>query len=247
MRTVLVLVLVGLVTGCTSGPRSSEPPIAETGPTVGDKSLAQAVLEVSGRMHDRFAATNRMHYAISLSDLERAHREAKLVADLEEPDILPIWKPYIEDIRAAARGVIATQDPIAAARSMATLGRACARCHQAAKGKVELAGDPPPPTEHELRATMAGHQWAARRMWQGLMAPSTERWTEGARALEGAPLTITAEVGQPPHALGIADDTSRIRMLARRAQTTTELDARAELFGELLGTCARCHATIRDR
>ena len=242
-----VLVVLGLVIGCTSGPRSSDLPPAETQPTVGDKSLVQAMLEIQGRMHERFAAANRMQYAISLSDLGRAHREAKLIADLDEPDVLPMWKPYVDDIRGAARAVMATEDPMAAARTMASLGRACARCHQAAKATLELAQDPMPPTEKKLAATMASHQWAAGRMWQGLMAPSTERWLEGARALEGSPLAITAEVGEPPHALGIADDVARIRMLARRAQTTTELDARTEVYGDLLGTCVRCHGTIRDR
>lgn len=58
---------------------------------------------------------------------------------------------------------------------------------------------------------------------------STERWNEGARALTDAPLAISAEVGEPPHGLGIADDVAKVRLLARRAQTTTELDARTEL------------------
>jgi hypothetical protein len=243
MRSFLVAILLA---ACTTGPRTSDPPTTAS-PRGGDKPLIQAVLEVQGRMHERFAATNRMLYAIAISDLMRAQREAQLVADLDEPDVLPIWKPYVDDIRASARAVIATADTTAAARTMAGLGRACARCHQQANAKLVFADDPAPPSEKPLRATMASHQWAANRMWQGLLAPSTERWNDGARALAEAPLAITAEVGEPPHSLGIADDVSRIRLLARRAQTTTELDARTELYGELLGTCVQCHRTIRDR
>ncbi len=205
------------------------------------------MLAISGRMHERFAATNRMHYAIALSDLDRAHREAQIVADLDEPDVLPAWQPYITDIREAARVVIATADPIAAARTMAGLGRACARCHQASNAKLDLAGTPMPPADPKLRASMASHQWAAGRMWQGLISPSTKHWNEGASVIEAAPLSIAAEIDQPPHGLGIADDVARIRMLARRAQTVTDLDSRTELYGQLLGACVRCHATIRDR
>jgi len=246
MRSVLVLALSLPLAGCTAGPRGSESQRSEPQPGSGVKPLAQAVLEVFGRMHERFAATNRMHHAIALSDLGRAHLEAKLVADLDEPNLLPEWQPYVAEIREAARAVAATDDPIAAARTMAMLGRACARCHQAANAKLDLVGDPMPTAAPELRVTMATHQWAAGRMWHGLVSRSTKSWLEGARALEGAPLAITAEVDQPPHGIGIADDVARIRVLARRAQTTVELDARTELYGEVLSTCVSCHATIRD-
>lgn len=246
MRNLIIAILLA---ACTAGPRTSDPQVAPSthAPPRGDKPLVQAMLEVRGRMHERFAATNRMLYAISTSDLMRAQREAQLVADLDEPDLLPIWKPYVDDIRASARTVIETKDITAAADTMAWLGRACARCHQQASAKIAFKDDPAPPPAKELRTTMESHQWAANRMWQGLLAPSTERWNQGARALAAAPLAITAEVAEPPHSLGIADDVSNIRILARRAQTTTELDARTDLYGELLGTCIQCHRTIRDR
>ncbi len=89
---------------------------------------------------------------------------------------------------------------------------------------------------------MAAHQWAVARMWEGVIGPNDERWNAGAKALQRAPLTIAAETGE----LGIADDVVLIRLYARRAIVTRAMSERAELFGQLLGTCARCHATIRD-
>lgn len=90
---------------------------------------------------------------------------------------------------------------------------------------------------------MASHQWAVSRMWEGVIGPSEERWLAGARALPKAPMTYVAESGE----LGIANDVVTVRMLSRRAEGTKTALQRAELFGQLLGTCVRCHATIRGR
>jgi hypothetical protein len=43
------------------------------------------------------------------------------------------------------------------------------------------------------------------------------------------------------------DDLARIRLYANRALTAGAQDARAELLGTLLTTCAHCHAVLRDR
>jgi len=53
--------------------------------------------------------------------------------------------------------------------------------------------------------------------------------------------------GDLPPEQGVSDDVARVRLLARRALAATTIDARANLYGELLATCAGCHMTIRDR
>jgi mono/diheme cytochrome c family protein len=40
---------------------------------------------------------------------------------------------------------------------------------------------------------------------------------------------------------------AKVRELARRATKLTDQDARAELYGELLSTCAGCHQLVRPR
>jgi cytochrome c553 len=90
---------------------------------------------------------------------------------------------------------------------------------------------------------MASHQWAAARMWEGLIGPSDDRWLEGARTMARSRTTIIAESGE----LGIADDAARTRLLAERATRLGDPDERATLYGEMLATCAHCHHAIRDR
>jgi cytochrome c553 len=204
--------------------------------------LADKVRDAHDRMHQRFDASRRMQQAIALGRLERAHDEAKLVDFLEEPDALPEWREYIDRVRASARSVVATKNLGDAARATGRLGRECARCHEAGKTRIVFAKLSPPPEDPRLAPQMASHAWAAERMWEGLIGPDDARWQLGARRLAAAKVGITAEDGS----LGIADDVSRMHLFARRALVPQSQTDRAQLYGELLATCAHCHAVIRD-
>lgn len=210
------------------------------------QDLPTKVRELRDRMHARLSATRQIERAIAFGDLDAARREAGAVAKLDEPDLLPAWRPYVDQIRASARQIELATGLVAAAKTSALLGRRCAQCHEASGAKIVFAKEPPPPAGAKLPSHMAGHQWATQRLWEGLVGPSNERWLEGARALARAPLAIVAEGDLPPD-LAVGDDVSRIRLLATRAQTAKTQDDRAELYGDLLATCARCHAKIRDR
>ena len=200
-------------------------------------TLAERVAAARERMHARFAAAKASELALALGDLDRARAEARKIAIQDEPDFLPEWRPYLDEIRAAAARVDTSPDTITAAKVMAQLGRECARCHEATDAKIAFPRELPPITE------MASHQWAAARMWEGVIGPSDERWLAGARTLSGSRLTLTAESGT----LGIADDAARVKLFAERAMKPADHDARASLFGDLLASCAHCHAIIRDR
>jgi hypothetical protein len=237
MRASNVLALVACAAGCHAA--------ADPGP---DRNLAQKLLEIREHMHIRFAASNGIRMAVAYGDLKRAQGEARIIAALDEPEILPQWAPYVDNVRAAAFQITKAGDPGAAAKQLATLGWRCAQCHEAVPGtKTAFPKVPSPPPDPKLAAVMAGHQWASMRMWEGLIGPSEERWNQGAAALAKAPLAITAEAGAPGRDLGIADDVARIRLYAARAPKAKTAYDRAQLYGELLATCAKCHSTIRDR
>lgn len=201
--------------------------------------LVDKVRAARERMHKRFEASGRMQHAIALGQLDRARAEARVVNELEEPDALPAWRDHIDRIRAAARKVATAEDTVSAARSSAFMGRQCARCHEAGATRVVF---PKLPAEGSAATQMASHGWAAARMWEGLIGPDDGRWLLGARKLADAKITITAESGT----LGIADDVSRVQLLARRATEPRSQDERSTLYGDLLATCAHCHFVIRD-
>ncbi|MFN0250588.1 MAG: hypothetical protein ACKV2T_27155 [Kofleriaceae bacterium] len=246
MRTPIVFV-IGLI-ACQSTPAPARPTgdgSNDTAPTMAAE-LAEKVRTVQLHMHLRFAAARRIEQAIVFGNLDRARGEAKIIAELAEPDILPMWQPYIDDVRAAGQQVVLSTSLIAAAKTSAILGHQCAKCHTHTEAKITLPTDSAPTDGVRLANDMASHQWATTRMWEGLLIPSTERWNQGATTLAQAPLAIVAEADLPADQ-GVSDDIARIRLLARRALEATSMSDRSNVYGELLATCAGCHATIRDR
>ncbi len=200
----------------------------------------EAVAAAQQRMHERFGALARAQQALMHGDLDRVHAEATTLGTLDEPDVLAQWKPHVAAIRERAAIVHDAADPMAAGHAIAEVARRCASCHQASHAKLVWAEEPPPADRARLAAVMNSHQYAAARMWEGLIGPSDARWLDGARRLAVAPIAITAESS----ALGIADDVAKVHVFARRA---AEVKDRAQLYGDLLATCAHCHAVIRDR
>ena len=192
-------------------------------------------------MHERFKSLDRAEQAIVMSDLGRVQNEAQLLMLFDEPDALAQWQPFFASVKEAASPLAHAKDPIAAGRLVAEVGRRCANCHEATHAKIPLEQLAQPKPDKHLATQMMRHQWAAQRMWEGVIAPSADRWNEGARMLAEAPLTITAESS----ALGIENDVAKVRLLARRA-LDPKTD-RPQLYGELLATCAHCHSVIRDR
>lgn len=229
-----LLLLLAFLAGCPIDPDQS----------AAAEPLGNTLQAADRRMHDRLIGARRIEEAIVHGDLDRAQVEAHAIAVLDEHDALPAWQPYFESVRGAAHEIEQATNPASAARSMAELGRRCARCHQASTARVTFPKEDQPPHDKRLATQMFAHQWAAAQMWQGLIAPSDKQWNAGATALAKAPLAIVAE-GEP--ALGIGNDIARVRLYANRALRAAAPDDRVAIYGDLLATCTHCHATIRDR
>jgi hypothetical protein len=235
MRSILLFVAVGCQVEAVDSPSTK---------TLVDFSAAvQAAQE---RMHVRYTAARQIEIELARSDLDQAKVYAHTISELDEPDALPTWQPYTIAIRNAARQIEITNDIVTAARMTGMLGMRCAQCHVAIKAHVTFPDRPRPSEDPKLASQMLGHQWAAVEMWEGLIGPSDERWLVGARALTTVPINIVAQAKTPAFA-GDIDDVSRVRLYARRALAATTDDARAEVFGTMLATCAHCHALLRDR
>lgn len=239
MRSSWILVVIALA-GCESraAPQRRDEPF---------DSLVKKVIETKHRMHQRFVATDTIRTAISLGDTESARAAARTIETLDEPEILPEWRPYLADLRAAAAQVAVATDPVTEAKAFALVGLRCAQCHQASAARIAFPTVPGPRDKPQVAGQMAAHAWAAARMWEGLIGPSPVLWRAGAESLSDARLTIVADGDVPGHELGIGDDVARVRLLATRAKSVDTLEDRAEIYGEVLATCVRCHAAIRDR
>ena len=91
---------------------------------------------------------------------------------------------------------------------------------------------------------MQRHQWAADRLWEGLIGPSDTAWGRGADMLIDAPLDSSDVTTATDHDAEIAKIAHRIHALGGIGTETVTPDARAELYGEVLGLCASCHTLL---
>lgn len=235
--TRFVLAAIVAIAGCAADaePRAPAP----------KDDLAARVRAIQARMHLRYAVSRQIADKLARGELLELRALARGIATLREDDVLDEWKPAFERVRDAATRLGAAPDLRAAARGLADLGGACAGCHETTHAKLPVDVARPATgsgSGSALAARMLDHYWAIGQLWDGLVGPSPRAWNAGASALAGAPLEITAERGS----LGIADDVARVRLDATRAAKTTTTAERVRVYGDILTSCAHCHAAIRD-
>jgi len=241
------------VTACRSDePAKSTPPPVGSGTQTPVRSIdampaapadAQTLRD---HMREHFSAVSEMQRAIARGHLPEAKRLAAWVANHDEA-LLEGWQPFVDDLHAAARDVAAANDLPTAGSVAARLGRACSRCHEARTAVVSFVWEPAPDDEATLQSQMKRHQWAAARLWDGLVGPSDVLWMEGAGVLATARLDAVKAAGGDAGRGDVAALAARVRALATKAAKVKDHDERATLYGELLSTCAGCHVLVRPQ
>ncbi len=243
---VLAMVIVAFAASCSSRhePPAADPPARTAGSAVvldaaGAPSDAAAVKQ---HMRDHFANAAAIERAIVRGHLDQARDRARRLLDNDEP-LLDGWQPFVDQLRAAARDVIAAPDLPTAAALAARVGRACSRCHEATNAVVSFAWEPMPGDGPPLQVEMKRHQWAAARLWEGLVGPSDEMWNQGSSLLAVSKLDALLASGTPRGDSAVLAD--KVRQLSLRAGKVTDHDERATLYRDLLSTCAGCHQRVR--
>lgn len=140
-----------------------------------------------------------------------------------------------------AQGLVAAQEIGEAAAKAASLAAVCGECHRAlGVGPRPEVLDPPDRVEGVVPHMMR-HQWAAERMWEGLIAPSDKAWARGAEVLAESPMhaeDLTENVELPEEIVALRN---RVHELAGSGKAVREPAHRAALYGEFLASCATCH------
>jgi hypothetical protein len=236
MRTVAV-VLWALVAqaACTraSDPDPPKAPAAAQSPTV--KTLMKD--------HEKHGAA--MRDAVARNDLAGAKREARVLAGMHlEGSIDPVWKTKLDAMNIAASRVAGAQDIKEAAHDLGGVAKTCGDCH------TMLNRPGPAVSSFEARGSGAGpmmmqHEWAANRLWDGLAVPSDDAWKAGARTLSSVPLApeVLTPGKSPVPKVGAMIE--RVHELGRTAERADSVDARVQIYGETMSTCADCHRWLR--
>lgn len=206
------------------------------------EKVAPPADELALRMQDHFASVTKIADAVVDGDLEAAHEAATwFLEHVTESGLPPGWPEHVTRMRAASQRVAEAKDIDAAAAATGMMLASCGQCHRS-RGVQPRFPDAIEPTLAETAAAeMERHQWALERLSEGLVGPSDPAWNAGAEILRVPPTCAAlaaAEIGDPPAIRTLA---VRFGAQAKRARDVRELDARGQLYGDLLGTCAACH------
>ncbi len=240
MRTIPLLGLV-IVTACSSPAAPSS--ASEPAPTVDVAPAPATPAGTAVRMLGHFEDSLQIRDAVIAGELADLRPPARRLATAIDVDALPTaWQPHARASSELAAKALDAGDIAAAAQAAAGLARTCGECHAAVGDGPEFPpGEPPTASPSEPKSQMLLHQWAADRMWRGLVARSDASWQAGAAALTDAPLSIDAitadvELSDDVKALG-----QRVHGLGERALSTAQWPGRAQIYGEFITACATCH------
>lgn len=209
--------VLALVAGCAQASGNDDPP---------DPA------RIKYHMRQRFNDVRTIERMLVAGKLEEARALAFM---LSRPLTSVPPRSELRDMVLAAGALANARTIEEALRADVRVATACARCHTAMQ-KLPVFRTPTsaPPDRPTLAAQMARHRWAADRMWEGLVGASDEHWRAG--------LYVMATARLPDGANRMF--AQRLQKLARAAldNPATTLDGRAVQYGELLVTCAECHA-----
>ncbi len=197
-------------------------------------------------MHEHYDAVVKIQRAVIAGSLEGVRDPARWLLEHEAPAGLPAgWEEHVDALRAAAREALDSPDVAAAASATSRLGLACGGCHVANNVSVEFDEVDRPSDDENPTAHMQRHQWAADRMWEGLIGPSEMSWGRGANLLFESPIRPDAVHDDAGDAawLGMA---RRIHQLAANATMVWEPAEMAAIYAEFLANCAACHNALGD-
>lgn len=190
---------------------------------------------LADRMWLHFQDAGAVQTAVIVGDLDRARQAARRLAAEGEVSGVPAGAEVeLDAFRASARAVAAAQtldEAIAATSQMAV---SCGSCHALqGTGPVfsEISGEP----DFGNAGHMVEHIWAADRLWEGLVQPTSNGWEAGARVL------AEHEIPMGELASGTSSLAVDLKSLGVDAMTDRGPDARAARYTQILSTCASCH------
>ncbi|MEM6989559.1 MAG: hypothetical protein AAF721_03650 [Myxococcota bacterium] len=189
-------------------------------------------------MHEWLGGVSRLRDAVVRGLPSEVVREAaRLDRDLDHLREAPTeWQSSLQRLRRQTSRLDDGASLAEAGVVIAEMAETCGACHESSRATTAVEAalpEPALPADDSRAHLMQHHGWGTERMWEGLVIPSERRWIRG-----------TTFFSMAPACEGSAMDErcAQARALARRAHTVTDRSGRVELLGEILSTCAGCHA-----
>ncbi len=204
--------------------------------------------EVATHMHEHLTRITTIKAHIIMGNIDGVREPATWLAEHESVAGLPEnFEPYVQMMRIYARQVVDAPDLDSAAVSVSRMARTCGNCHLVNEVDLEFGYDQKPAEWADTVSHMQRHQWAADRLWDGLIGPSDISWSRGTDMLVDVPLhpaDVMDETTSGVNATMIDEIARRIHVLGGQGTNTRTPHARSELYGEILGLCADCHTRL---
>jgi len=190
-------------------------------------------------MHASFDLARAVERVLIRGKLEDARPLAAALASAAEPPGLAPWAAQLALVRTRAQAVAGAPGIDEACRGAARLAEACARCHIDTRAQAEFQSPPAAPEDRDtVTARMARHQWAVNRIWEGMVGGADDAWTAGLEVLATTPLPWPKI---EPERAKLASRLQQLAVQAKRVPAAGLAD-RARIYGDILVTCAACHA-----
>jgi len=199
---------------------------------------------VTEHMHKHHDAMIAIQQAIIAGSFADTRESAQWLLDHEQPAGLPAaGSEFVVAMREAADGVLNAENLEAAAEATSQMGHACGNCHLATQVMVEFDEADNPSDEIKDKPHMQRHQWAADRMWEGLIGPSDQAWSRGANLLFESPIkpNVLNAHGGGEEVIGMS---RRIHQLAGNATVVSNPEEKVEIYAEFIANCGSCHAEL---
>jgi cytochrome c553 len=194
-------------------------------------------------MYRSFDLVRAIERLLVRGNIEEARALALSIASAPEPAAFEPWARQLALVRKRATELAAATFVDDACMRAARLAEACATCHLETDAVARFAQVPELPADQPtIEARMQRHRWAADRLWEGMIGYADQPWRAGLDVLAETPLPFGV-IGEQRIMIGrrlqVIADEARRRPTAER----DSLAARTETYGEILATCAGCHAT----
>lgn len=193
-------------------------------------------------MHESFDLLRAIEKLLIRGQLEEVRSFARAISNAPEEPGLGAWSRHAALVRDRAAALATAHGVDEACRRAAQLADACAGCHVESGASPEFRSPGRiPPDQPTIEARMARHLWATDRLWEGIVGGADDAWRAGLDVLATTPLQAS-ELSREQSAFG--RKLQRLADQARLRQGTEIAQDRARSYGEILMTCAGCHAAV---
>jgi cytochrome c553 len=195
-------------------------------------------------MHRNFSRTVDIQTGVVRGNLGRAREAANWLLDPANQTVFSgSAQSYQAEMVARAALISEATDLNMVASEAGHLAASCGNCHQAVGGGPNFVVGSEAPGGDSREGHMIRHIWAIDRMWEGLVGPSDDAWRAGAEALALTGPADRESFRSSLPAEDLARYLGRVENLAGTAMNTTASSDRAQIYGQVLGTCIGCHGS----